>query len=208
MKEMLIVTGPQGSGNHVFSKVFSLDKRVYGWKDLLNQYWIAHDFEPFNECWSNPNFLNYIDWNSSDYYVTSISCPYAKNGVVTIPKYKEFITNLTKLGIKTKVAIIGRDQNILKYQQLRVRDRFSYPDFNSQLDYLMNFDPVFLSQELLYLYKTAYLKSLSIQLDFPIDYSNPIVDEILKQDANAKYFKEIARTELDNITRKVSGLTC
>lgn len=206
MKEMLIITGPQGSGNHVFSKVLALHKQVYGWKDLLNEYWIAHDYEPFSECWDIPSLLNSIDWTTMNYYVTSISCPYANEGVVTIPKYKDFITMLQQLGIKVKVAIIGRDQTVLKYQQERIRDRHSLPDFEKELDYLMTFDPVFISQELLYLYKDKYLQSLSKQLDFPIQYDDPRVFDILKQDANEKYFQRISLQELDKTVRKVSGL--
>ena len=141
-----------------------------------------------------------------NYYVTSISCPYANNGVVTIPKYKEFINMLKQLGISVKVAIIGRDQNVIKYQQERIRDRHSLPDFESELDYLMTLDPVFISQELLYLYKDKYLRSLSVQLNFPIQYDDSRVFEILKQDANEKYFQSIPLQELDKTVRKVSGL--
>jgi hypothetical protein len=206
MKEMLIITGPQGSGNHVFSKIFALHPDVYGWKELLNQYWIAHDHEPFSDCWGTPSLLHSIDWSNNKYYVTSISCPYANNGVVTIPKYKEFIETLQKFNFKVKVAIIGRDQNVLKYQQQRVRDRISLPDFDESLEYLTTFDPVYISQELLYLYKDKYIHSLSKQLDFPIAYDDPRVFEILKDDANEKYFNEIERQELDNLVRKVSGI--
>jgi hypothetical protein len=206
MREMFIITGPQGSGNHVFSKVLALHKEVYGWKELLNEYWIAHDHEPFSNCWDNPNLLKQLDWNSSDYYVTSISCPYANNGVVTIPEYKEFIDTLTELGIKVKIGIIGRDQNVIKYQQQRIRDRYSLPDFESELNYLMTLNPVFISQEMLYLYKDKYLQALSKQLDFPIAYNDSRVFDILKQDANEKYFQSIPLQELDKIVRKVSGL--
>lgn len=206
MKEMLIITGPQGSGNHVFSKIFALHEQVYGWKDLLNEYWIAHDYEPFSDCWDMPSLLNAIDWTSMDYYVTSISCPYANEGQVTIPKYKEFIRSAQQLGISVKVAIIGRDQTILKHQQERVRDRHSYPDFEKELEFLNTLEPVYLSTELLYLYKDYYLKSLSKILAFPIAYDDPRVFEILKQDANEKYFSKIERQELDSLVRKVSGI--
>lgn len=206
MKTMLIVTGPQGSGNHVFSKIFALHKEVYGWKELLNEYWIAHDYEPFSDCWNMPSLLNDIDWTTMDYYVTSISCPYANKGTVTVPKYKDFINAARQLGIRVKIAIIGRDQTILKYQQERVRDRHSYPDFESELEYLNTLEPVYLSTELLYLYKEFYLKSLSKILDFPIAYDDPRVFEILKQDSNEKYFIKIESTELDKTVRRVSGL--
>ena len=206
MKKMLIITGPQGSGNHVFSKVFALHEKVFGWKELLNTYWVAHDHEPFNEHWDMPSLLHAIDWSEYDYYVTSISCPYANNGVVTIPKYKEFIETLKNFGIDVEIGIIGRDQNVIKYQQERVRDRYSYPDFEQELDYLNTLDPVYLSQELLYLYKGKYLKSLSKQLDFPIQYDDVRIEEILKDDANKKYFTNISRQELDNLVRHVSGI--
>jgi len=206
MKEMLIITGPQGSGNHLFSKVFALHENVYGWKDLLTQYWIAHDDEPFAKCWNDPNLLYSVDWSKHNYYVTSISCPYANKGVVTIPKYKEFIEILQELNIKIKIGIIGRDQNVIKYQQERVRDRYSYPDFKTELEYLNTFEPVYLSHELLYLYKDKYLKSLNKQLDFPVQYDDIRVHEILKEDANKKYFNSVEHQDLDSLVRKVSGL--
>ena len=206
MKELLIVTGPQGSGNHVFSKIFALHNEVYGWKDLLDEYWIAHDHEPFSDCWNKPSLLTTFDWASMDYFVTSISCPYANEGVVTIPRYKEFIETAQQLGIKVKVAIIGRDKNILKYQQERVRDRYSYPDFEDELEYLNTLEPVYLSTELLYLYKDYYLRSLSKLLDFPIAYDDMRVFDILKEDSNTKYFQGIESQELDKTVRKVSGL--
>jgi hypothetical protein len=206
MKQMLIITGPQGSGNHVFSKVLALHQDVSGWKELLTDYWIAHDHEPFSECWNIPSLIHSIDWSTCDNYVTSISCPYANHGVVTIPKYKQFVAALENFGIKVKIAIIGRDQNILKHQQHRVRDRVSLSDFDEPLEYLMTLDPAFMSQELLYLYKGKYLQSLSKQLDFPIAYDDPRINIILEKDANSKYFKSIERQELDSLVRKVSGI--
>ena len=206
MKQLLIITGPQGSGNHLFSKIFALHQEVYGWKDLLDEYWIAHDHEPFSDCWNMPSLLNSIDWTGMDNYVTSISCPYADNGVTKIPRYRDFVNALQQLGIRVKFAIIGRDQTILKYQQERVRDTHSYPKFEEQLKYINTLEPVYLSTELLYLYKDNYLKSLSKILDFPIAHDDPRVFEILKQDANEKYFKSIPQQELDKTVRKVSGL--
>ena len=43
-KKMLVLTGPQGAGNHLWSKIFSLHPKVYGWKTLLDNYWEAHRF--------------------------------------------------------------------------------------------------------------------------------------------------------------------
>ena len=80
MKTMLIITGPQGSGNHVFSKIFALNKQVYGWKDLLNQYWIAHDHEPFSEYWKSPEKLKQFNWDISEYYFITLN--FCQEGII------------------------------------------------------------------------------------------------------------------------------
>ena len=75
-KKMLILTGPQGAGNHLWSKIFSLHPEVYGWKTLLENYWEAHRFsEPFAQHWRDHTLLEVFDWTQSEYYFTSISCP-------------------------------------------------------------------------------------------------------------------------------------
>ena len=204
MKTLLIITGPQGSGNHVFSKIFALHPGVVGWSALLNEYWIGHDQEPFAEAWHNPVLLKDVLFDK--YAVTSISAPYAYNGITTIPNYKEFVDEAYKLGYAVKVAIIGRDKNILKHQQLRVRDRVSLQDFESQLPYLNSLNPVYISQELLYLYKAYYLQSISTLLNFPIDTNNNAINSILSDDANTKYLNACNRQELDYVVRKVSGI--
>ena len=204
MKTMLIITGPQGSGNHLFSKIFALHPEVYGWDRLLETYWIAHKDEPFAEHWNKPELLKSFDWSQSDYYVTSISCPYQNVDVPTIPNYQQFIDTLRELNILVKVAVIGRDQTILTSQQQRIRNRVSLPDFLAQLDYLNRFDPVYLSQELLYLYKEHYVKNIAGLLNFPVDVNNSKIGEILAVDANSKYIRDIEIQELDKYVRKVS----
>ena len=204
MKTMLIITGPQGSGNHLFSKIFALHPDVYGWNELLDTYWIAHKDEPFADYWNTPESLKSFDWSNSDYYVTSISCPYHNVDVPTVPNYQQFIDTLQELGIQVKVAVIGRDQTILKSQQQRIRNRVSLPDFLEQLDYLNRFNPIYLSQELLYLYKQHYIKNIAGLLDFPVDCNNSKIGEILATDANSKYIQDIEIQELDLYVRKVS----
>lgn len=204
MKTMLIITGPQGSGNHLFSKIFALHPDVYGWDQLLDTYWIAHKDEPFADHWNTPKLLKSFDWSQSDYYVTSISCPYHNVDVPTIPNYQQFIDTLGELNIRVKIAVIGRDQTILTSQQQRIRNRVSLPDFLEQLDYLNSFDPVYLSQELLYLYKEHYVANIAGLLDFPVDCNNSKIGEILATDANSKYIRDIELQELDLYVRKVS----
>jgi hypothetical protein len=171
---------------------------------LLDEYWIGHDQEPFAEAWHNPALLKNIEFN--EYAVTSISAPYAYKGVTTIPNYKNLVDEANRLGYVVKVVIIGRDKNILKHQQLRVRDRVSVQDFESQLPYLNSLNPVYISQELLYLYSVYYLQNLSTLLNFPIDTNNTRIEDILKDDANSKYFNACDRQDLDSVVRKVSGL--
>jgi hypothetical protein len=199
-KQLLLITGPQGSGNHLFSKIFALNQQVFGWQDLLNQYWIYHFYEPFAEHWNNVELLKTFDWSQSDYYVTSISCPYARKEnpmQPAIPDYQAFIAQLESLGIEVKVAVIGRDKTILETQQRRVRRRVSLGDFEKEMAYLESRVDAYLSTELLYLYKEKYVKNIGKILDFPVNHTDERIAEILKEDQNSKYIKEIEIQDLD-----------
>jgi len=204
MKTLLIITGPQGSGNHLFSKIFAQHPAVFAWSALNEEYWVPHDQEPFAEAWHDPFTLPYVKFDQ--YAVTSISCPYAYHGNTVEPNYAEFVTTAERLGYTIKLAIIGRDQTVLRYQQERVRGTYSYPRFEKYITYLQKFNPVYLSTELLYLYKENYVRSLSKQLDFPIDCDAERIAKILETDPNAKYFVPAPDQELDKIVKKVSGL--
>lgn len=204
MKTLLIITGPQGSGNHLWSKVFAATPKVHGWQALLDQYWIAHDQEPFASAWHDPVKLADIEFEQ--YAVTSISCPYAYHGTTTVPDYEAFVNRARGLGYEVKIAIIGRDQNVLQHQQTRVRGAASTDHFRHWLPWLCLQDPVFLSTELLYLYGIDYLRTLRQQLTFPIEIEQTQLDEILKQDPNSKYFAAAKEQPLDQYVRTVSGL--
>lgn len=195
---MLILTGPQGAGNHLWSKVFSQHKAVYGWKSLLENYWEPHRFnEPFAEYWRDPSKLKDFDWSQSDYYFTSISVPLGIPGhdanPLWEPNLQEFKRAIEAQDIETKFAVIGRDQNILREQQTRIRTEPTLPLFLKQLPA----DAVFLSYELLYLYKDEYVKRLDVNI--PVA-SN--VSWLLEDDANAKYVHAVDKNELDNGNRK------
>ena len=196
-KTLAVLTGPQGSGNHLWSKIFSLHEDVFGWKSLLDNYWEAHRFsEPFAEYWKDPSTLHKFDWSQSQYFFTSISIPLGiqSKGTKWCPNVEQFCSNAQDLGIKTKILVIGRDQNILKYQQKRIREESTVRHFYDQLGQFK--DPTFLSYELLYLYKKEYLKSLNIGL--PIAWYSNRVEEILEQDANEKYIKYVEHNILDD----------
>ena len=73
--KLLIVTGPQGSGNHLWAKVFSMHPSVNGWS-MLKDEWQGHHDEPMNEYWQEPSKLSELELDDRNKYVTSISCPY------------------------------------------------------------------------------------------------------------------------------------
>lgn len=203
-KTLLILTGPQGSGNHMWAKIFALRPDVYGWSELLKQYWIGHDQEPFAEYWLNPDRLQQFDWSVADYFVTSVSTPYMNNGERTIPNIVRFAATALGQGIQVKIGIIGRDCNIIQYQQTRVR---GVPTLHRALDQfakLKTWNPVFLSYELLHLYGQNYLQQISQQLRFPIAVEDPRLKDILVTDTNSKYFQPAAATATDDLTRHAS----
>lgn len=196
---MLILIGPQGAGNHLWSKIFSLHPNVYGWKTLLDNYWEAHRFsEPFAKHWRDPKLFKSFDWQQSEYYFTSISLPLGIIGSnanpIWMPDVQEFAESVLACGVDVGFTVIGRDQTILINQQTRIRTQPTLPMFLTQLSKASN--PTFLSYELLYLYKQDYLKSL--KLNIPIAWNDPRVNEILADDANTKYVHSIEYNELDN----------
>jgi hypothetical protein len=198
MAKMLILTGPQGAGNHLWSKVLSLHPEVYGWKTLLENYWEAHRFaEPFAQHWRDHTLLKSFDWSQSKYYFTSISLPL---GIVDhdvnpiwMPDLQGFAATVLSCGVEVEIAVVGRDQTILTNQQTRIRTQPTLPMFLEQLPKLWN--PTFLSYELLYLYKQDYLKSL--KLNIPVAWNDPSINTILENDSNLKYIHYVDEYVLD-----------
>ena len=204
MKTLLIITGPQGSGNHLWSKIFALHPDVYAWHALLHEYWIGHDQEPFAECWENPELLKDFAWGPGEYFVTSVSIPYMLNGECTTPDIVRFAATAMGLGICVKIAIIGRDRNILQYQETRVRGEPTFDIAQREYERLRTWSPVFLSYELLHLYGNLYLQQIADQLEFPIDYSGPQLANILTDDTNSKYFQPVTHHPTDDLARHTS----
>lgn len=198
MKQMLILTGPQGAGNHLWSKIFSLHPEVFGWKSLLDNYWEAHRFaEPFCEHWRDHTLLEKFDWSQNKYYFTSISLPLGIKEKKWTPDVPGFVNTLLKLDVHVKIVVCGRDQNILRNQQHRIREESTLSIFLEQLPRLTN--PTFLSYELLYLYKSDYLKSLN--LNIPIATHDPRLGDILSRDSNEKYVHYVNDYILDHCNR-------
>ena len=204
---LTIMTGPQGSGNHLFSKALGQNPNIWVWPTLQEKYWEGHDMEPFAVYWKHPEKLNEFDWTQSNYFVTSISCPYFDDGVESIPKYHEFI-KFAKEYADIQILVIGRDQNILEHQQTRVRGRHTTPLFLEQLDdVIYHYTTSFASQEMLYLYGLKYLQQVERDMglsDWEISQSNAALVTILEKDANAKYISQ-TESELDATIKLASS---
>ena len=81
-----------------------------------------------------------------------------------------------------------------------MRDKVTYTEFLDRLPTLLEYNPIFLSQELTYLYKEDYIKAVGQQLDFPVEF-DPVV---IQEDANKKYFKPVEANWLDPLIRQAS----
>ena len=202
MKKLLIVTGPQGSGNHLFSRLLSIHEKVKGWDALLGNYWVPSDQEPFAEYWIDPDKLTASYFDDSEYHVANVSCPFFFNGTRYVPKILEVAERASSFGIDVEIAIIVRDQNINQLQQLRVRKEHTTPIAQ---DYYYNtllpsrFLIHFLDHEAFFLHKKHYLRWVSKILDFPIAYDDPDVMKFIEQDANHKYVQYVDKYWLDDI---------
>jgi hypothetical protein len=202
MKTLLILTGPQGSGNHMWSKIFALHPKVSGWSALLDTYWIGHDQEPWADCWQDPTLLSRCNWGTHNYYVTSVSVPFMDNGTATVPDFKTFAQQAQSIGLQVKFAVLGRDRNIVKMQQQRVRKGVTLAQ--ALVEFSQFAQPTFLSYELLHLYQEQYLQQLSQQLAFPIACTDPRLKEIIQEDTNTKYFSAVDHHHTDDLAKQTS----
>ena len=208
MTNILVITGPQGTGNHVFSKVLSMHKDVYGWDQLLREYWVNHDAAPFKDIWREPEKIDSYFWKEPN-YVLSVSGPYVENidGVrhTIYPNYKEVLERLSKKG-NLMVGIIGRDQNITAQNQVRKRGVESFHNFLNKIEDLVEYKHTFLSVELLYMFRHQYVKSLNSVLNIPVDYTNEKLHYILNKDPNAKYVHYVEHSWLDKRRNDVGSM--
>ena len=186
--KLLIVTGPQGPGNHLFAKLFSLHPAVEGWRMQINE-WQGHHEEPFSPAWDKPQLLKDKPWKENSAYMTSISCPYIKGNQPQVPKYSEFISEAKK-HCDVIIAIIGRDRNILEIQQKRLRGEHTTPQAMEQFQGLDKLAPTYyISQELFFLYGSDYMMSLGRQMNFPVLCPSELYKDFMRQDSNMKYTK-------------------
>jgi hypothetical protein len=214
-KKLLIVTGPQGSGNHLFSRLLSLHPSVSGWEELKEKYWVPSDLEPFADYWVNPDLLTRGKFYGFRYHLANVSCPFMYDGVRYVPKILEVAERARSLGIDVRIAIIVRDQNINAEQQRRVRSEVTLPIaqdyyYNTLLE--SDFAVHFLDHEAFFLHKEHYLKWVGRILDFPVELDPEKFNRFIDKDANHKYVKYVENYWLDQEvwtgiqSRKARGL--
>jgi hypothetical protein len=199
-KKLLIVTGPQGSGNHLFSRLLSLHPDVSGWEELKEKYWVPSDQEPFADYWVNPELLTLDKFYGYQYHLANVSCPFMYDGIRYVPKILEVAKRALLLGITVQIAIIVRDQNINAEQQKRVRGEVTTPIaqeyyYNTLLN--SKFPVHFLDHEAFFLHKEYYLKWVSTILDFPVELDPDKINRFIDKDANHKYVKYVDQYWLD-----------
>jgi len=196
MKKLLIITGPQGAGNHLFSRLLSLHPDVNGWKDLLDSYWVPSDQEPFADYWVDPDKLTLDAFEDAEYWVANVSVPFVYDGVKQVPKIDAVASKARSLGIDVQICVIVRDMYINDLQQQRVRGERTLPIAVDYFDTLG--DVQYLDHEAFFLYKDRYLKWLSKILDFPIAYDNPDIMKFIEEGPNKKYVNYVDEYWLDD----------
>lgn len=200
-KHLLIITGPQGSGNHLFSRLLSLHPAVSGWEELKEKYWVPSDLEPFADYWVDPQKLTIDKFYGFKYHLANVSCPFMYDGVRHIPKILEVAQRAQSMGVSVQIAIIVRDQNINAEQQKRVRGEVTTPiaqEYYYKTLLQSNFPVHFLDHEAFFLHKEYYLEWVSKVLNFPIELEHNKINRFIDKDANHKYVKYVKEYWLDH----------
>ena len=184
------------------SRILSMHPDVEGWEEMLNNYWIPSDQEPFAEYWVDPDKLTPSKFTNSNYFLANVSCPFFFNGTRHIPKIVEVAKRARLFGVETQIAIIVRDQNINQVQQLRVRKEHTTP---MAQEYYYNtlipsdFPVHFLDHEAFFLHKEHYIDWVGRTIGFPVETDPERLMKFITVDANHKYVQPIANHWLDDI---------
>ena len=198
-RKLLITTGPQGSGNHLFARIFSQHPEVIGWEKLKDNYWVPSDEEPFAKYWVYPELLEFPE---GDFFLANVSVPFFYDGVRQVPKILEVCHQAMHLGYEPTVALIVRDQNINAAQQKRVGGELTLPTAIGYYKSILA-DPYinthFLSHEAFFMWKEEYIKYIGHQLKFPVTTEG--IDQFITGDANGKYVSPVENHWLDETVR-------
>ena len=193
-KKLLIVTGPQGSGNHLFARLLSAHPMVKGWDSLKDNYWVPSDEEPFARYWVYPEELQFPE---GDFFCVNVSVPFFYDGVRRTPKIREVAYRAVTMGVEPIIAVVCRDRNINELQQKRVGGEVT---MDIALDYYADLRHHFIDHEAFFLYKERYMEYLGRILEFPVTKEG--IDNFVTVDANHKYVYPIKEHWLDNEIRK------
>lgn len=198
MKKLLICTGPQGSGNHLFARLLSLHPDVVGWEELKHEYWVPSDEEPFAKYWMHPDEL---EFPNGEFFLANVSVPFFYDGVRQVPKIIEVCEKAVELGVEPTVAIIVRDQNINSLQQKRVGGEVTLPTALSYYGEIINSDIKyhFLDHEAFFLHRKNYIKYVGKILNFPVTMDG--INTFIDKDANHKYVRYVDEYWLDDTIR-------
>jgi len=194
MKKLLIVAGPQGSGNHLFARLLSAHPKVVGWDSLKDNYWVPSDEEPFARYWVHPEELTFP---KGEFFCANVSVPFFYDGVRQVPKIKEVAQKAMSLGVQPIIALIVRDRNINELQQKRVGGEVT---MDTALEYFKDLTCHFIDHEAFFLWKEKYIEYLGRVLEFPVTTKG--IDNFVTVDANHKYVFPVQEHWLDNEIRK------
>ena len=194
MKKLLIVAGPQGSGNHLFARLLSAHPNVVGWNSLKDNYWVPSDQEPFARFWVHPEELTFPE---GEFFCANVSVPFFYDGVRQVPKIKEVAQKAMSLGVQPIIALIVRDRNINELQQKRVGGEVT---MDTALEYFKDLTCHFIDHEAFFLWKEKYIEYLGRILEFPVTTEN--IDNFITVDANHKYVFPVQEHWLDKSIRE------
>jgi len=201
-KRLLIITGPQGSGNHIFSRVFSMHSAVRGWEQLKDQYWVPSDEETFAEYWVHPDRLTPAVFDGADYFLANVSVPFFYDGVRQTPHIREVADRARSFGIDVSIAIVVRDATINSVQQQRVGGAVTLPQAQEYYrKYLLYSEHqiYFLDHEALFLWGEYYVNRMAHDMEFPVDTDRCLT--LLDQNPNRKYVTAVDDHWLDSEIR-------
>ena len=200
-KRLLILTGPQGSGNHMFSRVFSWHPDVQGWEALKHNYWVPSDQEPFAEYWVYPERLTPEHFNGSQYFFANVSAPFFYDGERQLPKIDEVARRAQDFGVEVVIGLVTRDKNINMQQQDRVGGDITWGQAMHyyRQNLLQNFECHFISNETFFAWNYDYLLYLGRLLKFPVDIERGM--DMVDTNPNRKYIKAVDEHWLDSDIR-------
>ena len=70
-------------------------------EELLDKYWVPSDQEPFAEYWVRPELLTPEIFETHQYHMANVSCPFFYNGVRYVPKILEVAESTIVISVES-----------------------------------------------------------------------------------------------------------